>query len=76
MSNGNLSCIVRLGNLLESLCPEAITLLQDKQFTPDLTLILSNMRAAREVEAVVLMIASNTIAPAHAETVLNATAPE
>ena len=70
--NVNLSSI----NLLEGICPEAITLLQDKQFTPDVTRILRNMKAARQVEAVELMIASNTITVAHAEALLKATPPE
>ncbi len=74
--NVNLSSINRRINLLEGICPEAITLLQDKQFTPDVTRILRNMKAARQVEAVELMIASNTITVAHAEALLKATLPE
>ena len=74
--NVNLSSINRRINLLEGICPEAIDLLQDKQFTPDVTRILRNMKAARKVEAVELMIASNTITVAHAEALLKATLPE
>jgi ParB-like chromosome segregation protein Spo0J len=74
--NVNLSSINRRINLLEGICPEAIELLQDKQFTPDVTRILRNMKAARQVEAVELMIASNTITVAHAEALLTATPPE
>jgi len=74
--NVNLSSINRRINLLEGICPEAIELLQDKQFTPDVTRILHNMKAARQVEAVELMIASNTITVAHAEALLKATPPE
>ncbi len=78
--NVNLSSINRRINrrinLLEGICLEAITLLQDKQFTPDVTRILRNMKAARQVEAVELMIASNTITVAHAEALLKATPPE
>ena len=74
--NVNLSSINRRINLLEGICPEAITLLQDKQFTPDVTRILRNMKAARQVEAVELMIASTTITVAHAEALLKATLPE
>lgn len=74
--NVNLSSINRRINLLEGICPEAIELLQDKQFTPDVTRILRNMKAARQVEAVELMIASNTITVAHAEALLKATLPE
>jgi|AntAceMinimDraft_1070359.scaffolds.fasta_scaffold25854_3 ParB-like chromosome segregation protein Spo0J len=74
--NVNLSAINRRINLLEGICPEAIDLLQDKQFTPDVTRILRNMKAARQVEAVELMVASNTITVAHAEALLKATPPE
>ena len=74
--NVNLSSINRRINLLEGICPEAIALLQDKQFTPDMTRVLRNMKAARQVEAVELMIASNTITVAHAEAPLKATPHE
>ena len=61
-----------------SICPEAIELLLDKQFTPDFTRILRNKKADRQVEAVELMIASNTITITveHAEALLKATPPE
>jgi hypothetical protein len=68
----NLSSINWRINLLGSICPEAIALLQDKQFTPDVTRILRNMKAARQVEAMELMLASNTITVAHAEALLKA----
>ena len=74
--NVNLSSINRRINLLEGICPEVISMLQDKQFTPDLTRVLRNMKAARQVEAVELMIASNTITVAHAEALLKATPHE
>ncbi len=62
--------------LLEGICPEAIARLQDKQFTPDVTRVLRNMKAARQVEAVELMVARNTITVAHADALLKATPPE
>jgi len=74
--NVNLSSINRRINLLSGICPEAIALLQDHQFTPDVTRILRNMKAARQVEAVELMVASNTITVAHVEALLKATPPE
>jgi hypothetical protein len=61
--NVNLSSINRRINLLSGICPEAIALLQDHQFTPDVTRILRNMKAARQVEAVELMVASNELVP-------------
>lgn len=74
--NVNLTAINRRINLLEGICPEAIALLHDHQFTPDVTRILRNMKAARQVEAVELMISGNTITLAHAEALLKATPPE
>jgi hypothetical protein len=65
--NVNLSPINRPINLLEGICPEAINLLQDKQFTHDVTRILRNMRPALQLEAVELIVSSNTITVAHAE---------
>ena len=74
--NVNLTSINRRINLLSGICPEAIDLLQDKQFTPDVTRVLRNMKAARQVEALELMIASNNITVVHAEALLKATPPE
>ena len=39
-----------------AVAPQAIALLQDQQFTPDVTRILRNMKPARQVEAVELMV--------------------
>ena len=72
----NLNSINRRINLQEGICPEAIARLQDKQFTPDVTRVLRNMKADRQVEAVELMVTSNTITVAHAEALLKATPPE
>ena len=71
--NVNLSSINRRINLLKGICYKAITLLQDKQFTPAMTRILGNIKAARQMGAVELMIASNTITVAHAVVLLKAT---
>ena len=60
----------------KGICPEAINLLQDMQFTPDVTRIVRNMKSVRQVEAVELMVSSNTITVAHAEALLKATPPE
>ncbi len=51
-------------------------MLQDKQFPPDLTRVLRNMKPKRQVEALELMIASNGIMMTHAEALLKATPPE
>ncbi len=74
--NVNLWTINSRINLLHGICPKAVELLQDHQFTPDVTRHLRKMKAARQVQAVELMIAANTITPAHADALLKATPPE
>ncbi|HBR98299.1 MAG TPA: hypothetical protein DD979_13125 [Gammaproteobacteria bacterium] len=74
--NVNLSTINRRINLLHGICPKAVGLLQDHQFTPDVTRLLRKMKSARQIEAVELMIAANTITAAHADALLKATPPE
>ena len=74
--NVNLNSINRRLNLLDGIVPQAIALLQDQQFTPDVTRILRNMKPARQIEAVELMVASGAISVTHAEALLRATPPE
>ena len=74
--NVNLSTINSRINLLHGICPKAVEMLQDHQFTPDVTRHLRKMKAARQIEAVELMIAANTITVAHADALLKATPPE
>ena len=74
--NVNLNSINRRANLLDGIAPQAIALLQDQQFTPDVTRILRNMKPARQVEAVELLVASGTISVAHADALLKATPPD
>lgn len=74
--NVNLSTINSRINLLHGICPNAVELLQDHQFTADVTRHLRKMKAARQVEAVELMIAANTIAAAHADALMKATPSE
>ena len=72
----NLSTINSRVNLLHGICAKAVELLQDHQFTPDVTRHLRKMKAFRQIEAVELMIAANTITSAHADALLKATPPE
>jgi hypothetical protein len=74
--NVNLSTINSRINLLHGICPRAVELLNDHQFTPDVTRHLRKMKAARQIEAVELMIAANTITAAHADALLKATPSE
>lgn len=48
--NVNLNSNNRHVNLLEGICPKAVTLQQDKTSTPDATHILSNTKAARRAD--------------------------
>ena len=74
--NVKLTAIDQRVNLLDGISSEAIALLQDQQFTPDVTRALRNMKPARQVEAVELMVASGTISVSHADALLKATPPE
>lgn len=73
--NVNLSFINSRINLLHGICPPAVELLQDHQFTPYVTRHLLKMKAVRQIEAVELMTAANTITAAHADALLKATPP-
>ena len=74
--NVNLSTINSRINLLHGICPKAVELLQDHQFAPDVTRHLRKMKAARQIEAVELMIAANSITASHADALLKATPSE
>ncbi|MGA4027326.1 plasmid partitioning protein RepB C-terminal domain-containing protein [Ralstonia nicotianae] len=65
--------IVKKMNLLEGICPEAVDLLRDRQFSPELVRALRKMKPTRQVECVELMIAANNVTVAYAEALLVAT---
>ncbi|WP_459198407.1 plasmid partitioning protein RepB C-terminal domain-containing protein [Ralstonia pseudosolanacearum] len=65
--------IVKKMNLLEGLCPEAVDLLRDRQFSTELVRALRKMKPTRQVECVELMIAANNVTVAYAEALLVAT---
>lgn len=67
------SQIVKKMNLLEGLCPEAVDLLRDRQFSTELVRALRKMKPTRQVECVELMIAANNVTVAYAEALLVAT---
>ncbi|MDR3415262.1 MAG: plasmid partitioning protein RepB C-terminal domain-containing protein [Nevskia sp.] len=60
-------------SLLEGICPEAVELLKDRQFTSDISRVLRKMKPIRQVECVELMVSANTITVAYAEAMLVAT---
>ena len=67
------SQIVKKMNLLEGLCPEAVDLLRDRQFSTELVRALRKMKPTRQVECIELMIAANNVTVAYAEALLVAT---
>jgi ParB-like chromosome segregation protein Spo0J len=69
----DISQIVKRMSLLDGICPEAIELLNDRQFSPELARAIRKMKPTRQVECVELMIAANNVTIAYAEALLVAT---
>lgn len=63
-------------NLLDGICPEAAGLLEDRQFSPELSRVIRKMKPTRQVECVELMISANAMKVAYAEALLAATPAE
>ncbi|WP_233888033.1 plasmid partitioning protein RepB C-terminal domain-containing protein [Paraburkholderia flagellata] len=59
--------------LLDGLCPEAIAMLKDQQFSPALSKALRKMKPTRQVECVELMVAANCVTASYANALLVAT---
>ena len=69
----DVSQITKKLTLLNGLCPEAVELLADRQFSVDISRILRKMKPTRQVECVELMVSANNITSAYAEAMLVAT---
>jgi ParB-like chromosome segregation protein Spo0J len=69
----NLSHIISKATLLDGICPEAIDLLKDQQFSPSLSRVIRRMKPTRQVECIELMLAANNITAAYAEALLAST---
>jgi len=67
--------IVKKSTLLDGICPEAVDLLADRQFSTDISRVIRKMKPTRQVECVELMISANTVTVAYAEAMLAATPP-
>ncbi len=59
--------------LLDGVCPEAIDLLKDCQFSADIPRILRKMKPTRQIECAELMVSANAITVAYAQAMLAAT---
>lgn len=72
----NAEVLRRKVTLLDGICPEAVELIKDRQFSPMLTTILRKMRPDRQVTCVELMVASNALTLSYAKGLLYTSRPE
>lgn len=69
----DVSHITKKINLLDGLCPEAIELLKDRQFSVELGRVLRKMKPTRQVECAELMVSANNLTVPYVEALLVAT---
>jgi RepB plasmid partitioning protein/ParB-like nuclease domain len=62
-------------NLLEGICPEAIEIFKDRQFSVELGRVIRKMKPTRQVECAELMVSANNLTVSYAEALLVATPP-
>jgi ParB-like chromosome segregation protein Spo0J len=74
--NLDVSHIQKKVNLLEGICPEVAGLLEDRQFSAELSRVVRKMKPTRQVECVELMISANNLTVSYAEALLAATPQE
>lgn len=71
----DVSQIIKKNSLLDGICPEAIELVKDRQFSVELGRVLRKMKPTRQVECIELMTSANNLTVAYAEALLVATPP-
>lgn len=69
----DVSHIQKKHRLLDGLCPEVISLLEDRQFSAEFARMIKKMKPTRQVECVELMISANNMTTSYAEALLAAT---
>ena len=69
----DVSTIHKKATLLDGVCKEATELLKDREFTTNVSKVLRQMKAFRQVECVELMIAANNMTTSYADALLAAT---
>lgn len=74
--NLDVSHIRKKLNLMEGICPEVASLVEDRQFSPELFRIVRKMKPTRQVECVELMLSANNLKVVYAEALLAATPTE
>ena len=73
MLNVNVDSIRKKRDLLQGICPEAVTLLRDRQCPYETFRCLRKMQPLRQIEAVQLMIDTNNLSVSYARSLLLAT---
>ncbi len=71
----DVSQILKKNSLLEGICPEAVELVRDRQFSVELGRVLRKMKPTRQVECTELMVSANNLTVGYAEALLAATPP-
>lgn len=74
--NIDISSLLKRLKLLEGICHEAVDLLKDRQFSPEISRMLRKMKATRQVECIELMLSANSLTVNYAEALLAATPAE
>jgi len=69
----DVSQIAKKMNLLEGICPEAVELFKDRQFSVEIGRVIRKMKPTRQVECAELMVSANNLTVAYAEALLVAT---
>ncbi len=69
----DISHIIKKLNLLDGICPEAVELLRDQHFSPNLGAVLRKLKPTRQIECVELMVSANNITVAYAQALVAAT---
>lgn len=74
--NVDVSQVLKKANLLEGICPEARSLLEDRRFSTEFSRVIRLMKPTRQVECVELMVSSNNLTVPYAEALLATTPPD
>jgi ParB-like chromosome segregation protein Spo0J len=72
--NIDISSLLKKLKLLDGICPEAVAMLKDRHFSPEISRLLRKMKATRQIECIDLMLSANSLTVNYAEA-LHATTP-
>lgn len=74
--NIDISSLLKKLKLLDGICPEAVAMLKDRQFSPEISRLLRKMKATRQIECIDLMLSANSLTVNYAEALLATTPAE